>query len=79
MAKASLYLKCKKCGKEFCHEKYFSNSKERNSYEEWARNAIDLCPDCYKAESREKMREENKKVFSMHLLFQVSISKMERF
>lgn len=62
MAKASLYLKCKKCGKEFCHEKYFSNSKERNSYEEWARDAIDLCPDCYKAESREKMREENKKV-----------------
>ena len=45
MSKASVELKCKKCGVTFCHTKVLP-SKEVAKYEEWAKDNIDYCPAC---------------------------------
>lgn len=53
MAKASIVLTCRRCGKEFEHVHICKNRKEADQYEEWGKNNIDVCPDCYKIEIRE--------------------------
>jgi hypothetical protein len=56
MAKGSIKLTCKKCGKTFIQY----NTQGTKEFLEWAAANIDLCPDCYKAEKsseREASRE----------------------
>ena len=62
MARASVHLTCQKCGKEFTHIKYYlHNSQSRESYEKWAKETIDTCPDCWKAEQEAKKLAEREK------------------
>jgi len=68
MAKASIYLTCKKCGEEFWHGKKCYNSSDARNYEDWAKENVDTCPKCWKADQdvkklaeREKQSAENEK------------------
>ena len=68
MAIASIEITCKKCGKKFEHRATKHSRKEANDYEAWARNYVDTCPECYKAEMREaetKRGEEVSKKFHL--------------
>lgn len=49
MAQANVYITCTECGKEFRHTKICYNRAAADSYEEWARENITTCPECYKA------------------------------
>lgn len=49
MAIASVTLKCTVCGKEFEIRKNCFNRSDADSYEEWAKDHIDTCPECKKA------------------------------
>lgn len=52
MAQARITLTCSCCGKSFEHRHTCYNRREATSYEEWARDSITLCPDCYVAARR---------------------------
>lgn len=52
MAVVKLTLVCKTCGCEFTHRHECYNREQAESYEEWARENIDTCPDCYREEKR---------------------------
>lgn len=56
MAVARVDLICSRCGCEFKHSKKCYNRASADSYEEWAKDAIDLCPDCYSEKRKEEMR-----------------------
>lgn len=59
MAKAVATCTCKQCGEEFTKIKYNCyNRSDADSWEEWAADYFDLCPDCYKAQQAEKKRKE---------------------
>ena len=47
MAKAVAICRCKTCGEEFKKETVKRNRTEADSWEEWAQNYYDECPDCY--------------------------------
>lgn len=57
MAKASVKLICAKCGAEFKKEKYCTNRSAANSWEEWAKENFELCPDCEKEAYRKAQKE----------------------
>lgn len=60
MAKASVTIKCKACGTEFRHTRICGNRMEADSYEEWAKHNVDMCPECHrKAQEEEKAEKEN--------------------
>ena len=64
MAKASVKLTCKDCGREFWHEKRdCGNRATADSYESWARDNINQCPECWAAEQTAK-REATKNTLS---------------
>lgn len=48
MAIAKIEITCTKCGNTFVHRKECFNRREADSYESWAVNHIDTCPDCYR-------------------------------
>jgi DNA-directed RNA polymerase subunit RPC12/RpoP len=54
MAKVEITLKCSECGKEFVHTNYKQSRKLADSYEEWAKDNITVCPECYKKAIREE-------------------------
>lgn len=53
MAIAKIEIICKKCGKKFEHRATKASRREADSYEAWARDHIDTCPECYRTETRE--------------------------
>lgn len=48
MAKASIVITCSDCGKEFTHTKNCTNRAHAESYTEWAKDNIKVCPSCYR-------------------------------
>lgn len=48
MAKATAWCTCSKCGHQFKVEKTCSNRRDADSFEAWATNHYDECPDCYR-------------------------------
>lgn len=50
MAKIMVTVKCEKCGCEFTHIHRCKNRTEADKYEEWAKENITVCPECYKKE-----------------------------
>lgn len=59
MAQARITIKCDCCGREFDHRKNCCNRAAAESYEEWARENITTCPDCWR---QAKAEEEAEKV-----------------
>lgn len=59
MAKVTIDLVCERCGKEFTHTKYCCNSREANTYENWATDNITMCPDCYSLSKIEEVEFDN--------------------
>lgn len=57
MAKGKVTLICTKCGATFWKEKHCTNRAAANSWEEWAKDYYDLCPDCEKEAYRELQRQ----------------------
>lgn len=49
MARVKINCKCELCGEKFTHIKTKYNREQADSYEEWAKENITICPDCYKA------------------------------
>ena len=58
MAIVKIELKCAKCGNTFTHRHECYNRAAAESYQEWAINNIDTCPECYHAEKRETEKAE---------------------
>lgn len=56
MAKASIKIICEACGCEFTHSKICYNRADATRYEEWARDHITTCPECYGKAMRAKER-----------------------
>lgn len=54
MAQARVYCTCKKCGAEFEKVATKHNRREADSWEEWAKNYFDLCPDCERQAKKER-------------------------
>lgn len=50
MAKATIEIRCAECGAIFTHSKTCYNREQANSYEEWAKDNITICPECFKAQ-----------------------------
>lgn len=48
MAKVSIDLICEECGKSFTHTAIKHNRSEADSYAEWARDNIQICPECWR-------------------------------
>lgn len=59
MAKAKAFCRCATCGNEFTREKICGNRREADSWEAWAENHFDECPDCYQTRVRMERQEEN--------------------
>lgn len=55
MAKAMITIICGTCGREFTHSKNCYNRDDANHYEEWARDHITTCPECYGKAMRAKL------------------------
>ena len=53
MAQGEVRCTCKVCGTEFRKTKKCRNTKEAASWEEWAKDIFDLCPECYKKKQDE--------------------------
>ena len=68
MAKASVWITCKDCGKEFLHTRICRNCTSANEYEEWAKNNITICPECWKAAKREQERKEAEELTSEYAI-----------
>lgn len=56
MAVASIKLVCKTCGNAFVWKKTCYNRAEANNSEEWARNNVEQCSECWKKEQAEKKK-----------------------
>lgn len=51
MARAMVTITCKHCGKDFTHiNRNCHNRTEANNYEDWAKQNIDMCPECRRKE-----------------------------
>lgn len=61
MAKARAICTCKSCGCEFEKTTIKRNSREANSWEEWAASYYDECTDCYKERKEREKQEANEK------------------
>lgn len=66
MAKASVTVICKTCGKEFTHTKVCFNRRDADRYEEWAKDNIDECSECYSARMRKAREEAQEKAIKEH-------------
>ena len=55
MAKARAICKCKHCGATFEKTNKLYNRKTADSWEAWAIEHFDLCPDCYAKEQAKKL------------------------
>lgn len=62
MAMANVDLVCKKCGKSFTFSKNCMSRRAADDCEEWAKSAIDLCPDCRREEENLKEFAEDEKI-----------------
>lgn len=47
MARSKLTLTCQTCGQEFERITFHRNRSDANQYDDWARENITECPDCY--------------------------------
>ena len=47
MARSKLTLTCQTCGQEFERITFNRNRSDANKYDDWARENITECPDCY--------------------------------
>ena len=47
MARSKLTLTCQTCGQEFERITFHRNRTTANEYDDWARENITECPDCY--------------------------------
>jgi len=56
MAKAMITIICAVCGHEFRHSKTCYNRDDATRYEDWARDNITTCPECYAKAQRAKER-----------------------
>lgn len=54
MAIAKITLTCTECGKTFEHRKECRNRADADSHEAWAKENIDLCPACYRAQQQQR-------------------------
>lgn len=54
MSIARIPLTCRSCGKAFEARSTQRNTAEARSWEAWAREHMDTCPECYAREKREK-------------------------
>ncbi len=52
MARADARCTCKECGEQFIKVKYCHNRKEADEFEEWAKDNITLCPECWAKKNR---------------------------
>ena len=57
MARVKMTLTCKCCGELFEHIHFCRNSSEAASYEEWAKDSVTVCHDCYRAAKNAKQTE----------------------
>lgn len=57
MAMATVTLVCSTCGKTFTHRQKRYNRTDADQYEKWAREHIDTCPDCLRAQRQREKRE----------------------
>jgi len=56
MAQARIEIICTECGCKFTHRKSCYNRDDATRYEEWARDHITTCPECYSKAMRAKER-----------------------
>ena len=56
MAMAKIEIRCEECGCTFTHTHKCYNRDAANSYEDWAREHITVCPSCYGAAKRAEER-----------------------
>ena len=56
MAKATANCTCKECGKHFEKVKILRNCKEAESWQKWAEDNIDMCPECWRDARRAEER-----------------------
>ena len=61
MAVAKMELTCRECGKTFTHRRECHSRAEADRYEAWAKDNIDLCPDCRRQQQREEREAANTK------------------
>lgn len=62
MAMAIVDLVCKECGNHFQHRKECYKRSDADSYEEWAKQNITLCPECLRAAARQKQEDQAAKL-----------------
>lgn len=53
MARVKIECTCKVCGGKFEHIKFKNNREQADSYEEWAKENITICPDCFRRNKTE--------------------------
>ena len=53
MARVKIECTCKVCGEKFTHIKTKYNREQADSYEEWAKEHITICPDCFRRNETE--------------------------
>lgn len=58
MARVKMTIECTECGEEFSHIHYSVNSREADSYREWANEHIKICPKCYRQNKIEEATKE---------------------
>lgn len=61
MAKAIAVCTCTTCGKTFEKTSVRSNRRDADSWEAWASNTFDECPDCYKLRKQQERELANKR------------------
>lgn len=65
MARVKIELVCECCGEKFVHTHFCNNRDAADSYEEWAKENIKVCSECYsknkQAEEKAKQAEEKAK------------------
>lgn len=66
MAIAMIELTCSACGKLFRHRKELRNRKDADQYELWARQNIDLCPDCYRSAQERSAKDDVLSALASH-------------
>lgn len=75
MAIARVTLTCSKCGKQFEVTAKKRNRRECDSFEAWAADNIDTCPDCRKKEYAAEKEKERKEI---GLVCQLRLAAMNR-
>lgn len=60
MAIAKVSLVCRCCGESFVAKATKQNRAQADAWEAWARENIEICPDCYAKAKKEKALEEKK-------------------